>query len=127
MQPPVLHPFPTRRSSDLKRVAEQGDVRLGDIRATLPANFDSDQAVGFERAQRIAHRDATDAKLLGHLSLGWQTIAGSKLARKNRATNLGDDVAGSTHRSDRSKRRGRRGSHGPKIIPNPVDPARPPR
>src|SRR5205823_9082593 len=74
MQPPVLHPFPTRRSSDLKRVAEQGDVRLGDIRATLPANFDSDQAVGFERAQRVAHRDATDAKLLGHLSLGWQTI-----------------------------------------------------
>src|SRR5438045_2285099 len=82
-----------------RRVAtrdEPGERTRQIVRRSLPyesaaAGAGLDDAEKLERPQRFTNRRARDLELLGELSLGWELIAGAKVALLEQTLDLLDD------------------------------------
>src|SRR6266508_1402699 len=59
-------------------------IQVSDECAALRASLDLDQSDFRERAIRLANGDAAHPKLLGHVALGWELLAGLQFAFRDR-------------------------------------------
>ena len=100
-----------------QRLREQPRVALRDARAAAGADLDLDDALRFQRAQRVAGDDAADAEALGEVLLGAEEVARPQLLGEQRVAHLGDDLGGQGRAAERDdvapERLALVGSHSP--------------
>src|SRR5262249_34004518 len=75
-----------------QRLGEQAGIALGDTRTAAGADLDLDDALSFQRSQRVARDDAAHAETLGQILFGAEEIARTKLFGEQRVAHLNDDL-----------------------------------
>src|SRR5262249_41153317 len=75
-----------------QRLGEQAGIALGDTRTAAGADLDLDDALSFQRSQRVGRDDAAHAETLGQILFGAEEIARAKLFGEQRVAHLNDDL-----------------------------------